>query len=855
MKAGAEKRLNKLNPAYAFMLNNLSVYHYSRGVYDKASQLMKQALEIQQSQSSPDPQILGKVYNNLGIFSRKKGDYAEAIRYYQFALMEKLKLFCPDPASIANSYHAIGVAFKEAHQIDSALSQFERCLIYLPAEKSNLRLFTACHRNMATCYIDQAAYPEAEKHLQLCLKQPLSKDLLANTYLGLAKLKEALGEDTEAISYFEQALNLKKELFPDLLFHPEVAAIYAQIGNIRSKNEAWKKALDVYHQALCKLGRKSLGEDMLSLPPLDQMVDPHALPILVARGKALTEIYQNEKNEAYQLAALENYQVAAHLIDSLRNTYRQADSKLLLMADAWPIYERGIDLHINLYEQTGEEKYLETAFAFSERSKAILLYESLHTSRALQGEGLPDSLAEREQDLSADIRFLEKQLTRERRQGKRKNIEKVERLEKRVFLLRNKYQDFLDQLEADFPSYHHLKYGSEFPQLSEIQAKLGKKEVALGYFQGEKDLFSFVLTPKTIKAIRLDKATVDSLVFPILTFLYEKKNSPEAASLFIHQLEKLSAMLLEPLQNYDEIENVFVVPSGLLSLLPFEILLSEVAEKGREIDAENLPDVWRSLPYLLKRFNIKYDYSLNLQADLAKLNKVRPASPFAAFAPAYSAALTLPYNQEEVNELHKLMMGKAFYKADANQVTFQDEAAKHRILHLALHAKADLNEPSQSYLLFDNSNSKDELAELYAPQIYNLSIPADLVVLSACESGVGKWARGEGVMSLAHAFRYAGASSVAMSLWQVDGYATSYIIQNFYTQLLQGDRKSEALSHAKKTYLESCEPTFTHPYYWATFVLIGDDEPILKKNTPWFWLTGAGCLLILFLILWKQRKT
>ena len=144
---------------------------------------------------------------------------------------------------------------------------------------------------------------------------------------------------------------------------------------------------------------------------------------------------------------------------------------------------------------------------------------------------------------------------------------------------------------------------------------------------------------------------------------------------------------------------------------------------------------------------------------------------------------------------------------------------------------------------------------LHAYEIYNLPLQARLAVLSACETGVGELVKGEGVMSLARAFHYAGCPSVVTSLWKVDDEATAQLMQYFYENLANGKTKSTALREAKLSYLKNAPESKKHPLYWAGFVLIGDDsEIILQESRNGKWLGALGSIVLLSLIVWVARR-
>ena len=166
----------------------------------------------------------------------------------------------------------------------------------------------------------------------------------------------------------------------------------------------------------------------------------------------------------------------------------------------------------------------------------------------------------------------------------------------------------------------------------------------------------------------------------------------------------------------------------------------------------------------------------------------------------------------------------------------------------------------QSKLVFAASEDTTEDQDLHAWEIYNLQLAADLVVLSACETGTGKLVRGEGLMSLAQAFHYANCPSVVTSLWPVDDDATAILMEYFYKALSEGLPKDQALQQAKLQYLEQSDPAGRHPFYWSSFVLLGDQEPIstgfFSFGNVLYILTALVVLvgLLVFYYILKVRK-
>jgi len=181
----------------------------------------------------------------------------------------------------------------------------------------------------------------------------------------------------------------------------------------------------------------------------------------------------------------------------------------------------------------------------------------------------------------------------------------------------------------------------------------------------------------------------------------------------------------------------------------------------------------------------------------------------------------------------------SFSNSSATLDNFKAVAPQSNVLHIAAHAKSDTTEAG-CHIYFSDDRADHTLS---LSDIYKMTIPAELVTLSACETALGEHLAGEGVLSLARGFAYAGAKSVVSSLWSANDQSTSMIMEAFYKYLSEGQPKDEALRQAKLDFLESTDEEYHHPYYWAAFIPVGDMGPLpqRKKN---YWLYGLAALLL-----------
>ncbi|MEM9991712.1 MAG: CHAT domain-containing protein, partial [Bacteroidota bacterium] len=309
---------------------------------------------------------------------------------------------------------------------------------------------------------------------------------------------------------------------------------------------------------------------------------------------------------------------------------------------------------------------------------------------------------------------------------------------------------------------------------------------------------------------------------------------------------------------------LLVVPDGVLGYLPFDALLTE------QVRAQNYGQYYH-YPYLLRQHQLSYTYSATLLQRMNTMVIAPEHQSVLAFAPSFGHGFAtasergsifdermglspLLHNQRETAAIHQLLGGKNIYGTTATKQRFLDLARQYSYLHLSSHARMNDEQSDYSYIAFtQHSNTTLDKAQLlFVRELYNTPLQAEMVVLSACETALGKLHKGEGIMSLARAFSYAGTRSVITTLWRVNDQATADLMISFYAHLQAGKSKDEALWLAKKALLtEGVQP---HPYYWAGFVPIGNMQALDSNSTLNYWrcyMFGLVGLIGLCFVIWR----
>jgi CHAT domain-containing protein len=271
------------------------------------------------------------------------------------------------------------------------------------------------------------------------------------------------------------------------------------------------------------------------------------------------------------------------------------------------------------------------------------------------------------------------------------------------------------------------------------------------------------------------------------------------------------------------LKKLIIIPDGKLGTIPFESFLTA------KVDIEK--DSYSAYPFLIKKCAISYSYSANLYEQAMLKTKTTTNSVFLCAPIDFSGHRglnNLPATKDEVATISSLFETKGITakcytgKKVQESLLKSDELGKYKYLHFATHGIVDEQKPELSEIYLSPDSSKKEDGNLYSGEIYNLKINADLVTLSACQTGLGKVQKGEGIIGLTRALLYAGANNLIVSLWSVGDKSTSLLMVDFYTLMLNeanGNDYSFALRSAKLKML--VQDQYNKPYYWAPFILIG----------------------------------
>ncbi|MEM7660255.1 MAG: CHAT domain-containing protein, partial [Bacteroidota bacterium] len=299
---------------------------------------------------------------------------------------------------------------------------------------------------------------------------------------------------------------------------------------------------------------------------------------------------------------------------------------------------------------------------------------------------------------------------------------------------------------------------------------------------------------------------------------------------------ELYQQLWLPLQTWTPApQQLILVPDEYLAYLPFDALLEQ---------APTQPGYYPDYAFLGRKYHVSYAYSATWLYEVQRIQRLaNQPQQWVGMAPTSFPRLgDLPFSRNEIEGIHDRYGGKALVGSKAKREAFVKWAPETRLLHLSTHAGLHDSTPELSAIYFAEGDS------VSLQEIASMQIPADLVVLSACETGIGELKSGEGLLSLGRAFSQAGAKSLLTTLWQVNDATTEQVMKRFYAALSEGKSKATALHLAKMEQLSLNDPILSHPYFWAGYSMWGERTglTITPQDASPFWLIGGIVLILLF---------
>lgn len=789
----------KTSYSLAYLYNLLGFAKKKLLQYAAALEAYENALRIFEQNKANGPNVAYTYRQAAQIYMRRL-DYAKTTDYLKRGLKSD-----STNAFESTFYTHLAMAEQFLDNKDQALEYYKKAM-QLPFKHLNEKAATLTVG--ASIYVKKGVLDTARilcrEALAIFSKEEGSWASKLEIYLSLAKIAAKQGKETEANQYFQKALEQSDE-YP--VKKRETAGLYADWGKFHLDHGNLDQALSYFQKALIQVIPNLNSTNLNISPSIESLYpEPWIMTAAALKGEALRIQYEQSQNIQDLKIAGESYLLALATIDILKSTYGTEKARLYIGDYGNQYYEEAIGVFYQLHKQTDDVAYLGQIFQLMERSKAAILKEARQQHKAILLAAIPDSILKREEALRSDIAAIKKILAFEKLLEIEKDQETIHELEAKLNRLEEANTDFLTQLENKYPKYRTLISNATTPKLEIVQQGLPQSgQVVLEYFWGSESAYLLWMTSDQADVFQIeDFQQLSSDLEELLSLLRHGNKllkSPEQFNTLSYSTYNALGFRTIPLQSVDKL---LIIPDGQLHYLPFDVLLTEVAPAISSFECS----------YLIKNHATSYAYT----ASNIPVSEIASGNQrFLKIAPGFSKSerglVPLRFSEFETG---KLKPDVKLSTTQAKAKTFLSHVGDFNLIHLSTHAEANPADALPHIEFIDTA--------LYLPEIYAMKLQADLVVLSACETGMGELAKGEGVMSLARGFLFAGASSLVSSLWKVNERSTATIFGNFYDHLENGKSKSEALREAKIQYLEEVESDLQKaPYYWAGFTLTGQD--------------------------------
>jgi CHAT domain-containing protein len=843
-------------------------YQLAQNNLEEATQSHEAALSLWRELKLANEEAEALIH--LGFIEYRKGAWQACLSFLTQA--QALVDEQSEPFKMGQIIAGMAEAFIESGLPEIGLVKLQQALEYYRRTQSP-RAVIIISWDIGKTYYLLGNYTQALADLQQALasaeaiKEPamvaMCHDFLGRTYADM-------NEPEIALPHFQTALSLYTKVGDSM----EAARTRALIGQVYQQQEKFDTAGEYYQSAL------------KTFRALSDHVNESAT--LYALGRL--ELQQNN------LALAEDYlRQSLDVTENIRRVSTSSDLTAAFSATVHERYESYIDCLMRKHEAQPTGGFDIRAFEISELARARSLAELLRATQTNLAPGVDPQLAEQEKSLRQALRVKENDKVALLGRGYQR--EELVALETELERLETQYKQVTEAIRARYPSYGQMNQPVAW-DLRQIQEQIvgDDQTVLLEYSLGAEMSYVWAVTRDSITSYELP-AQVQ--IVEAARKVYGLLATPPGANTtnaLSSAAQALSRMVLSPVAAKLDKHRVIVVADGALNYIPFQVLPVPSATREPLVvgwEVINAPSasilgelrqeakLRQPMAKILAAFGdpvFASNYAQRKDPDggeqLAAVQALETERWQSAlrdielngdsFDP--SAIKPLFYARRELANLRDVAAGgENFLAADftaTRQQLLNTDLTQYAILHFATHGLLDPKRPENSGLVLSTVDREGRAQNGFVglQDIYGLRAPVDLVVLSACQTALGKEVRGEGLLGLTRGFMYAGASSVVASLWKVDDEATAELMRLFYTEMLQEGMTPAAALRAAQNSIRQ-KPQWRSPYYWAAFTLQGEYRQTIKPrpaiNTTAFSrkiMLGGALLTLLLAVCWWYRR-
>ncbi|WP_207622437.1 CHAT domain-containing protein [Niastella koreensis] len=803
--------------------------YYHLNNFDSASYFLHQAEAL--AQRFPHIPEKERLYNDLGVLYYENGNYLQSRNYFTQALDIINKRPPKDATWVVNIENNMAAASYKLGQYQQAITIYKTIC--------SQKVFTSqIFLNLGLAYKAMGNYAEALKwfHQVNTTTLPRVFNELAHTHLLL--------QHPDSTGYYLQqfARSTSPNKAPPNSMYTGMYYLYRGYWQIDQRQ--YNDALKSLQQAIIVFSGHFNNPNVQANPVqfTGAFTSYRLFDALFKKAATFEAIYKATHTETWLQAALQTYSSAITLLRFIEKSYDTDEAKLFLKNNSQQVYQNAVTVCLQLHALHPNKGYAQQAFVMAERNKASVMYSGITQKGFRKLAGIDPALLQQERNIKYNLARLS--IRNDQTQDSAALVSLAN--EKAGYEIQlAQVQHALEQNSL----YYQLKYQETYPRPDSLQQYLGRNQAVISFYATGNTLHLFVITRSRFQQAGIDSfASLQQAITYWLTALQHPENGRRFKGAPWGQ--QLYQRLVKPLQALTgDATEWIIIPDNILYYLPFESL-------PREAGGADAPP-------LLETTEISYQFSTRfIVAQAARkhsLNTSLQTLAFAPFAqagkpfphPEYTFMQQLPASAQEIAHLP----GLSFTNQQATKEKFLQHLQQYPVIHLATHAIADTGNSAASFIAFYPQTGERTQDALYLEELYGLNMEkTQLMIISACETGHGQLVNSEGVLSLTRGFAYAGCASMVNSLWKADDNSTAAILHQFHIYLQKGYTKSKALRQAKLDYLHS-NALYKTPDYWAHLILTGDNQPLVKAVTWYWWLLVIGALVAVVLgMSWLKRR-
>ncbi len=865
------QRALKDRAAEALALNNIGFTHHLLGEMAEALAAHTAALSVAREIANRSEEALS--LSNLGAIYADTGDYGKAIDFLTESVA--LSRTLDEPSALAGTLNTLATIYDDMGQLQRGLEGYREVLALVRTAGDRMGEAVTLS-NIGTIYRDLG---EPQKALELfeqslALRRVIGDrrgEAISLTHIGW--ILDSSGEARKALEVYEQAVALQRAVED----RDGEAFTLGKIGQVYRRLDDTTKALDFYGQSIglarAVADRRWESEVLIySASLLTSLGRNREASEELAKALEIKRAVADRRGEAHALFEMARASLAAgdrvsaqasaaeslRIIESVRTSVANAELRATFLSTFRGSFELLIDLLMTGPDHPPDERSQALALETAERVRARSLLETLTEAGADIREGVDTGLLDRQRSLQQQL--ASKAEDRTKLLSGKHTEEQAAQAGKEIESLTAQVDQIQAEIRAASPRYAALTQPKPLTA-PEIQELLGKETLLLEYFLGEKRSFVWAVEGGALSSFPLPpREEIEAAAKKT----YEESSRPAAGRpLGAEGAALLSDLILRPVAQLLGRKRLVIVADGALYLVPFAALpepgkttplaadhelvslpSASVLEVLRR-EAADRPPAPKVVAVFADPVFDRDDRRVRSDVPAGVDRPVREASNARAAEGAIETALTrsardlgaastgplfprLPFSRQEATAILALVppsQARAALDFDASRTTAMGaDLSQYRFLHFATHGILDAVHPDLSGLVLSlvNREGRDQDGFLSAMEIFNLHLSADMVVLSACRTALGKEIRGEGLVGLTRAFMYAGTSRVVASLWRVDDAATAELMKVFYQGMLGRKKLPPAAALRQAQLAVAKQQRWRDPFYWAGFVLQGE---------------------------------